>query len=153
MNLNPNIIGCFVSGPATIYGDDEEITLAASQKGEEFSKYIWGEAGICNNLKKLMHENYGRDLRLILFQFYLNPIQYELEHLKEIESYRKKEKAIGIPIIINNENFFNKSERDRYRFLRESILGKIKLLSETIKAKKLDTNTELLMADLEKLFE
>ena len=88
---------------------------------------------------------------MILFQFYVNPIPYMLESLKEIEGYRKKEKSIGIPIIITDDNFFNRTEAERYRFLKESMLKKLDLLAEVIKKKKLDTNIELLKANLEKL--
>ena len=81
----------------------------------------------------------------------VNPIPYMLENLKEIEGYRKKEKAIGIPIIITDDNFFNRTEAERYYFLKESMLKKLDLLAEVIKKKKLDTNVELLKSDLEKL--
>jgi macrodomain Ter protein organizer (MatP/YcbG family) len=71
--------------------------------------------------------------------------------LKEIEPYRAKEKSIGIPIIVNHNNFFNKSEEERYCFLKQSILQKIDLLAEVVKKKKLDTNMERLRTDLQQL--
>lgn len=87
-----------------------------------FTSYIWGEKGISNALKKLKYEDYGKDVKLILFPFYVNPIPHLEENLKEIENYRKNEKSIEIPIIVTNENFFAKSEKERYGFLRMSIL-------------------------------
>ena len=88
---------------------------------------------------------------MILFQFYVNPISYLLGNLKGIEKYRKKEKSIGIPIIINDNNFFNKSEIGRYKFLKETIVSKIDLLSETIKLYNLDTDIKLLKSDIDKI--
>ncbi|MCV9926617.1 hypothetical protein OIU83_03095 [Flavobacterium sp. LS1R49] len=142
--IKDNILGCFLNvGFDPNLSEQDFIDLA-----DMFRTYIWGEKGICDPLKKLKHENYGKDLILILFQFNVNPSSLELLHLKEIENYRKKEKSIGIPIIVNNENFFNKNESERYDFLRESILQKLDLLEELVKKKKLDTNMELLKADV-----
>lgn len=117
-----------------------------------FRLYIWGEKGISNILKRINHEDYGKDLVLILFEFNVKPTSIELEAIKEIGSYRKKEKSIGIPIIVNDENFFNQSEEERYNFLKQAIFHKLDLLAEVIKKKKLDTNIELLKSDLENIF-
>lgn len=135
-----NLLGCYVS------------SMNGDSNGDLFRDYIWGVKGIDSTLKKLKHEDYGESLVLILFQFYVNPIPYLQQNLKEIESYRKKEKAIGIPIIITDENFFSKSEEERYNFLKQSILQKLDLLAEVVKKRKLDTNMELLKSDLSKLF-
>ena len=74
-----------------------------------------------------------------------------LNALKEIENYRKKEKSIGVSIVVTDENFFNKSEEGRYNFLKDSILQKLGLLNESVKKKKLDTNMELLIDDVKKV--
>jgi hypothetical protein len=116
MNEKDKFLGCFVSGPAVHYEDDQKIKDLAFEQGKLSRSYLWGEKGIGDSLKKLKNETYGRDLMIILFQFYVKPLPIELQNLKEIEDYRKKEKAIGIPIIVTNENFFNKSEEGRYTF-------------------------------------
>lgn len=150
MSEEKNIFGCFVSSTAEAEWSESKRKFALEQ-GKIFRSYLWGENGIDNVLKKMDNENYGNDLKLALFQFYVNPIPYELEHLKEIESYRKKEKSIGIPIVVNDENFFSKTEEGRYSFLKQSIFQKLELLAEVVKKKKLDTKMELLKADLQKL--
>ena len=158
MEEKKNILGCFIMAEATIYDKNKterERQAEETRTNEEFHlfhSYIRGEKGIDNTLKKLNNEDYGNDLELALFQFYIKPIPYLLQNLKEIESYRKKEKAIGIPVIVTDENFFNKSEEERYQFLRRSIFQKLDLLAEVIKKKKLDTNMEKLKIDLEKIF-
>jgi len=151
MNNNDKFLGSFISYPSLVYGASEHEKQLSREQGDLFCSYIWGEKGISNTLKTLKHENYGNDMNLILFQFYVNPIAYELEHLKEIENYRKKEKSIGIPVIVNNENFFSKSEQKRFEFLKQAIFEKLDLLNNLIKKKKLDTNIELLKADLQKI--
>ena len=78
-------------------------------------------------------------MMMILFEFYVNPIPYLQQNLKEMGSYRKNEKSIGIRIIVTDENFFSKSEEERYIFLKQSILQKLDLLAEVVKKKKLDT--------------
>jgi hypothetical protein len=157
MEEKNKFLGCFISGPATIYDvnkTEKERTEEQTHNSEInklFCSYIWGENGINKTLIKLRSEEYGKDLSIILFQFYLNPIPYELEHLKEIEPYRKNEKSIGIPIIVTDENFFSKSEEERYSFLKQAILQKIDLLAEVVKKKKLDTRMDLLKSDIEKI--
>jgi hypothetical protein len=151
MNQETNILGCFVSSYASLRDSDQKIMDPAEGKGELFRSYIWGKTGICDKLKKLKHEDYGKDLVMILFQFYVNPVPYLLENLKEIENYRRKEKAIGIPIIVSDENFFNKSEKGRMNFLKYSIVQKLDLLAEVITRKKLDTDIDLLRVDLDRI--
>lgn len=151
MEEKDKFLGCFASGPAVLYEADQATKDLAAEKGKLFRSYIWGEKGISDILKKLRNETYGNDLMIILFQFYVNPLPIELQNLKEIEPYRKREKAIGIPIIVTDENFFSKSEEGRYSFLKQSIIQKLDLLAEVIKQKKLDTNMDLLKSDLQKL--
>jgi len=151
MSVITNIFGCFVSVTHPYPNASQEVKNLASKQGDLFKTYIWGDKGISDTLKKMKYENYGKDLKLALFQFYVNPIPLELQHLKEIEPYRKEEKSIGIPIIINVENFFSKSEEGRYDFLKQSILQKMDLLAEVVKKKKLDTNMMQLKVDLERI--
>jgi len=157
MEEKKNILGCFVSAEATVFDKnktEKEKLIEEAKINEEcnlFCSYIWGEKGIDKFLKTLKNEDYGNDLKLALFQFYIKPIPYLLQHLKEIESYRKNEKSIGISIIITDENFFSKSEEGRYDFLKQSILQKMDLLAEVVKKKKLDTNMVQLKSDLERI--
>jgi hypothetical protein len=149
---NDTILGCFVSGPA-LYPEyiGTETQKEAERKGETFRSYIWGSFGICDRLKSLRRSDYGKDLQLALFQFYLLPLLEELAYLKEIERYRPKERAIGIPIIIHNENFFDRSDFERRKFLKDVILEKLDLLVVVVKRNKLDTDVALLKSDVEKL--
>ncbi|AZA75186.1 Imm44 family immunity protein [Chryseobacterium indoltheticum] len=153
MTNDKNIFGCFVSYPSLMYDATEDQKSTAKHQGDLFHTYIYGDNRICNTLKTLNSEDYGKDLKLALFQFYVNPMKYEVDMLKEIESYRKNEKSIGIPIIITDENFFSKSEEGRFNYLKQTILQKIDLLKEVVKKKKLDTNMELLKSDLNKVFQ
>lgn len=134
--MEDNILGCFVS-----------VTMG-DEKGKLFRKYIFGENGISEKLKVLKYYNYGKDLKIILFQFYVNPEAYLLQNLKKIEDYRKSEKSIGIPIIINENNFFNKPELQRLAFLENKILEKLNLLDEVVKINNLDTDVRALIHDL-----
>lgn len=148
MNAENSILGCFVSGPALYYNATEDQRKASEDQGSLFRSYIWGPRGISDPMKSLQRERYGEDMQLILFQFYLNPLPEELQYLKPIENYRKSEKSIGVPIIVTNENFYNKAEEDRKKFLENAILEKMNLLAEVVKQKKLDTKVDLLREDL-----
>ena len=157
MEEKDKFLGCFVSCQATVYDAnkaEKDKLIEQELYSEEcrlFRIYIWGEGGIGDALKKLRNENYGNDIAIVLFQFYIKPIPYLLNALKEIENYRKKEKSIGVSIVVTDENFFNKSEEGRYNFLKDSILQKLGLLNESVKKKKLDTNMELLIDDVKKV--
>jgi hypothetical protein len=151
MSDTKNIFGCFVSATQPYPDASQRAKDLALEQGRMFRSYIWGDKGISDTLKKLNHEDYGRDLKLALFQFYVNPLPIEVQNLKPIEDYKRREKSIGIPIIVNDENFFSKSEEGRYAYLRQSILHKLDLLAETVKKKKLDTRVDLLKSDLLKL--
>lgn len=147
--MGDNILGCFLK-----VGFDPNLKRGeAHELGNQVSSYIWGERGISGNLKKLKIEDYGKDLNLVLLEFHVKPTPTELSYLKEIESYRKKEKAIGIPIIVTDENFFSKTEEARYRFLKEAILNKMDLLENVVKKKKLDTDVKKLKADIDRILQ
>src|SRR5688572_28495515 len=146
-----SILGCFVSGAANYADEDLAIKNRREEKSKLFRSYIWGELGIRDPLNTLKRSDYGQDLKLALFQFYVLPLLEELAYLKEIERYRPKERAIGIPIIIHDENFFNRSDLERRRFLKDAILEKLDLLARVVKRNKLDTDIELLKADVAKV--
>ena len=139
MENKDNILACYVS------------SMNGDENGDLFRNYIWGEKGICDVMKKLKWVDYGKDILIILFQFYVNPIPYLQDNLKEVDSYRKNEKSIALRIVINDENFFIKSESERYNFLKQSVLQKLDLLAEVVMKKKLDTKIVLLKSDLNKL--
>jgi hypothetical protein len=141
-----NIIACYMS--VNVQNFDES---GPSDPSAMVRRYIWGEHGIDPIMKRLKHEHYGTDLQLVLFEFYVKPYPFQIERLGQIGRYRKKESSIGIPIIINDENFLSKSEEERQSYLRQSVLQKLDLLAEVVKRRKLDTNIELLRADLQKI--
>ena len=100
-----NIFACFVSYPSLVADVSEQTKDEAIKKGDMFRSYIWGEAGLDRFLKKIQYSDYGQDLKRILFQFYVLPCDYERVHIRNIENYRKREKAIGISIIIESDFF------------------------------------------------
>lgn len=153
MGKDGNLIGCFVCGPTVNWDDDQRIKAAAAEQGQLFRGYIWGDTGFDNCLKQLMHSDYGVDLKTILFQFYLNPIPVELAKLKAIGSYRKNEKSVAVTVIVDNDNFFKRTDEERRHFLKEAILNRAALLEGVAKKRKLDTDFKRLKIDLEKIFQ
>ena len=142
-----NIFACFVSYPSLVADVSEQTKDEAIKKGDMFRSYIWGEAGLDRFLKKIQYSDYGQDLKRILFQFYVLPCDYERVHIRDIENYRKREKAIGISIIIESD-FFQYSDAQRKYILVSSIISKIEELKEIIEKNRLDTNFEQLVLDL-----
>lgn len=146
-HTDTNIFACFVSYPSLVADVSEQTKDEAIKKGDMFRSYIWGEAGLDRFLKKIQYSDYGQDLKRILFQFYVLPCDYERVHIRDIENYRKREKAIGISIIIESD-FFQYSDAQRKYILVSSIISKIEELKEIIEKNRLDTNFERLVLDL-----
>ena len=133
-----NIIGFFAS-------------FNAGETDQELVKdYLWSDSGLKNKLSHLKWKNYGEGFKIILFQIYVKPIPYLRQNLKEIENYRPKEKSIGIPVILDNENFFNLSESDRQQFFAETIVEKLGLVELKVKRNKLNFDIVRLIADVKK---
>ena len=134
--IDGNIIGFYAS-----FNADENVQELAKS-------YLWGDQGLKNKLAHLKWKNYGEGLRLILFQVYVKPIPCLRNNLRDIESYRPKEKSIGIPVILDNDNFFNLSESDRLQFFSKTIIEKLRLVELKVKRKKLEFDITLLITDV-----
>ncbi len=117
---------------------------------ELIRSYLWSENGLKNKLNFLKWQDFGTDLKLILFEFYVRPIPDELKSIKPIGNYRRKEQSVGIPIILDDENFFGLKENERQLFFKNTILEKLESLTEKIKRNKLDTNISELKSQVEK---
>jgi hypothetical protein len=128
---------------ASFNSDDDE------QK--QVKDLLWGDNGLKKKLESLKWYNYGQDFHLIQFQFYINPIQHLRNNLREIESYRRKEKSIGIPLIIDKNNFFEKNSIDRQLEVKRTILYKLELLKDKIKRNQLDLDSQRLLNDVRQL--
>ena len=140
----------------TITVDDNIFGFYASfQSGETdqelVKKYLWGDNGLKEKLKGLKWQEFGQDFHIILFEIYVKPIPYLRDALKEMGNYRRKEKSIGIPVILDQENFFKLTEIDRHKFFHSTILKRLELLKEKVKANKLDLEIERLKTEVDKL--
>jgi len=144
------IIGFFSSVEHT-YDESEEEERRIDGLDEEFRSYLSGKTGLSDKLGRLDYKEYGRDLMLILYQFYIFPSELSLQYIREIERYRPKEKAVGVSVIVTEENFFNKSEADRRAFLKGSILHGLDLVDKMVKRRKLDTDIQRLKSDVESI--
>ncbi len=112
--------------------------------------YLWSENGFQYKLAHLNWKKYGTGLQKILFQIYVKPIPFERKNLREIEKYRPKEESIGIPIILDKENFFNLSESQRQQFFADTILEKLGMVELQVTRNNLDFNISLLIDDVKK---
>lgn len=142
-----NILG-FYSSVEHQYLETEAQAEKVDAQDEEFRSYVWGKNGVSDKVLALKHSDYGRDLELILFEFYIFPNETVIAHLKELGSYRPKEKSIGIPVVITHHNFFDKSDANRHKFLSDTILARLEALAALVKRRKLDTNMDKLLADV-----
>ena len=131
MVAKQGILGFYASFEHPSDESDKTERLLDAQT-EQFNDYIWGKSGMAERLRVLNYSRYGKDIELILFEFMVFPDQDLIAILPEIEHYRPKEKSIGIPIIVTQENFFDKSEHLRQEFLESSIIAKLDLLTSLV---------------------
>lgn len=148
MENGKGLLGCFLSYPTLLYDASEKEERDAKSKGDLFRTYVWGERGVDSVFKRFDFTKYGEDLILILFKFKVNPIENELAIIKKIDGYTRKEKAISVTVIVLDENFFERTESERYLFLKNEIIDRVDLVVEVVKKKKLDTKFTLLKNDL-----
>ena len=124
--------------------------MSGEPEKELVKQYLWGQNGLKEQLKSLKWQDFGQDFHLILFEMYVNPIPYLRDALKEMGNYRRKEKSIGIPIILD-QDFFKLNEIDRHKFFHATILKRLELLKEKVKRNKLDLEIEKLKTEADKL--
>lgn len=127
-----------------LYGVYASFNIGEVEK-EYVKQLLWGANGLKELLSEIKWFDYGRDIEIILFEFHVNPIPYELNNIKEIGNYRQKEKSIGIPIILDQDGFFKLNSKGKEIYLRTTILDKLKLLRNKIKRNKLDLDIEKLI--------
>jgi hypothetical protein len=114
---------------------------------EVVRSFLWGPNGLKAQLNALKWQNYGQDLHLILFQCYVKPMPYLRDSLKEIGNYRRSEKSIAIPIILDQGNFFDLTEVERLKFFHSAMLERLQMLKEKVRRNKLDLDIEKLILD------
>ena len=136
--------------------DNRLIGFSASYNSGEpqqefINNYLWGQNGFNEKLSHLQYDNYGEELEIILFRIHVKPFHYERKHLKEIENYRRKEKSISIPIILDDTNFFGLSETEREQFFVKTIIEKLELVELKVKRNKLNFDILQLIDDVKKI--
>ena len=151
MQETAKILGCFISCPS-VQAEGSFVPVEkrerADQECAEFRKLIWGEHGLFNRLGKLRPESYGLDLKLILFKFILKPLPFEISNYKRIESFSSKNKDLAINIFINDENFFQLSEKGRIHSVVQNVSNGLEEISQYLTKKKLDTDFHNLKQDV-----
>lgn len=105
--------------------------------------------------KMIINTKYWKDLVLLLIQYHLSaeknimPFEFALKE-KTVSNYSSKEKSISVIIPVVLKDFFKMSEYDRMKKFAEDTIYSVNMIKEKFKKKKLDTNIELLLSDLEK---
>ena len=149
--MNDSIIGVFASFSSNHLEDESGLVLQ-KEREEQFKQFLWGvdrNGGLSKILKTLHSQDYGQDVLTILLQFNVNPVE-GWPQPKDIENYRPKEKAIGVWISIGDE-YFQKSSEGRNRYVKEAILDRLVGLKKRFAARKLDTDMNRLIKDVDGL--
>ena len=139
-----NIFGVFIATSFKLKTDSDK--KKANKNGDIFDKYLWGNTGVKQILINLDHIKYGSDLELILFEFYLDPLDDQIRLRKPVGNYRKKEKAIGLVFNIFDD-FFEMSHESRVDYLKKIIIERLEELKIRVKKNKLDLDIDILILD------
>lgn len=121
------------------------------EAGALFDTYVWGEQGIRTLVEKgLAGRRYGKDLKLILIQYYVEGT-YPVNGPDQptVSRYSTKDKSISVSIPVRKEDFHNVDSAGRKRFIVDSIRTALSLVEERSRKKKLDLRYEELRRDLD----
>jgi hypothetical protein len=108
---------------------------------------VWGEAGIKKKTADILTRDYGTDIDLILFEIYVTPNDDVIDLLSRVHKYKKKEKAFGLPIIVN-EVEFRLAKGRLQKLLENKLLEELDKIQPYIKQKAMKIDVEKLTNDL-----
>lgn len=139
MNTHKRFIGCSFLG-------EPLLDSGAEQRNGIIHNYT---RAINKQFDTISNDKFeSNDLRFILVSLYVNPPESLAPHIKDIEKYDSGDRSIGMSIIINND-FFNKEESERLKYLRDMILNRLNQLSLSIAKKRFDIDMSQLINDVE----
>ncbi len=143
------ILGLSVSTSLLAYEKDNKIIEYRAEMADQFRAYAYGndsQIGL-NKILKKVDGDYSTDLDLILFFFKVNPAANEPQDRKDVDNYRPKEKSIAAWIIINEDNFFNKSPSERNTFVNNEIINRLEQIEKRFKNGKVNVDMDHLIKD------
>lgn len=150
-----NVFGVYARFQRDGYETTQSAIDEREQMAKDFREYLWGadhESGLAGALRTLRSDSYGSDVNLILLQFNVNPlINSPFPEPKEIESYRPKEKSIGVWITITKENFFSKTDVEKDAFIRDVVVDRLEQVRARFNNRKLDVDMDRLIEDTKRL--
>jgi hypothetical protein len=116
-------------------------------KSKTVNDIVWGEAGIKKKTADILTRDYGTDIDLILFEIYVTPNDDVIDLLSRVHKYKKKEKAFGLPIIVN-EVEFRLAKGRLQKLLENKLLEELDKIQPYIKQKAMKIDVEKLTNDL-----
>lgn len=142
------ILGLSVSVSLLAYEKDVEIIKYRAAMADRFIAYAYGndsQIGLHKILDKI-DGDYSTDLDLILFFFKVNPTENEPPK-KDLDYYRPKGKAMTAWIIINGDNFFNRSASQQNTFVNNEILDRLEQIKQPFSKGKVIVDMDRLIQD------
>jgi hypothetical protein len=125
-------------------GDDKVSELIAP--------LIWGREGILSLLESVSKKDYGRDLELVLIQYYVEgefPV-HGPEEMK-VGRYSSKEKNIAVAITVHKHNFHNLERNDRKDFVSKTSLDAFEAVAKKLSKRKLYFDFENWINDIKEV--
>lgn len=118
-----------------------------------FQPYIYGDSGVSTLIDRQLKDNYGIGLDLILFSW----ICYDRDSdvvpiLRPVSNYNKSERSISVKVNVTYNNFFDRGEEGRRRFVIERITEGLYLVKNKLKKnKEVNIEFDLLISDFTQL--
>ena len=120
-----------------------------------FKPYVWDKHGLDTLLKKKnAGKNYGKDLDLLLIQYY---VEGKFSSYIPVEpkpgNYKAKSKDIAVAVGVTREAFHNCNEFERREFIVDSTINAINIVKKRLTKKKLDIDFDKLVRDVKGIAE
>lgn len=124
------------------------------QVSEMFTPYIWKDKGIGTLIdKELSNKTYGDGLKLILIQYYVEGrFAVNGPEIPTVGKYVNKDKSINVAITVKPNDFHNKKESDRKKYIFDTTINAIELVRDKLIHKKLNFDFSNLINDVKNVF-
>lgn len=133
-----------------------KVGIGGDRADSLFSPHLFGERGFKTYLLKTLSQGkYGKDLELILIQYYLEgkSLPDNSPHEPRLANYSSKNKDIAIAFSVTRDKFYNVSNIKRRQFIVDTTLQAIDMVKGRLGKRKLDIDFETLRKDVKKAAE
>ena len=120
----------------------------------KIERHLWGSNGLAEVMKELRYSEYGKDLQLILIEYYIEgtiptPIPTDLV----VGRFHPKDKSIGVVVPATRDMFDSGRYAGPRQFLADTTLAAVAAVAAKYSKKRYDTDFVALQRDVARIVE